>query len=711
MADTPMEEKPTDPDRRTPAVAAGPRTSLAGDSLLDGIFAGIRDGIVVLDRDHTIVRVNPAVEQRCAHAMPLVGRKCYDVFHGRSTPCENCHDQQVFDHGKVVTSEAPIDPSNPDSPWYETRSFPLRDPATGEINGVVQYTRDVTNRRRARHRLAEAEQRLHDALDAIFECVTVYTAVRDSSGRIVDFQTTFANLSACRIHHKTREQMVSETISDRDPGFPKTEAFTAYCRVVETGQPYVLDSVYHTHDGGPQLVRRAYTTRVAKFGDGIVLAWHDITSEAETREQLRSSEQRFHDCLDAIFDCVTIYTAVRDAGGRIVDFQTVFGNAAACRVWNSTPENLLRHTIGQRTHAFPTTELFAGYCRTVQTGEPYVADSVQYTGGGETPRVRRAYNLRATKFGDGIVLAWHDITQEVATREQLRDSEQRFRTSLETILDAFAIYTAVRDDAGKITDFRIEYVNESACAANGLTRDRQIGHLLSEVQPRIRLSGLLDDFIRTVETGEPLIKDAWLYKERAGADPAPRALDVRAAKLGDGVAVTWRDITDRKLLETQLQALTIVDEATGLYNRRGFMTLAEQQIKIADRAGTELYLLFGDLDNLKTTNDGLGHREGDRVINDTAQVIRATFRDADILGRIGGDEFVVLMTDPHGITPDQLAARFRNAIEAHNRAPSAPAIALSFGIARYDPADPCPLDALMKRADALMYEDKRRRRG
>jgi two-component system cell cycle response regulator len=149
-----------------------------------------------------------------------------------------------------------------------------------------------------------------------------------------------------------------------------------------------------------------------------------------------------------------------------------------------------------------------------------------------------------------------------------------------------------------------------------------------------------------------------------------------------------------------------------LYNRRGFEALARKQLKMADRLGKLVSSIFIDVDELKVINDTFGHREGDLVLIETARLLRETFRESDIIARIGGDEFVVLaMESPGGGHGEQWTARLREKLHARNAHPDRRvSLSLSIGIAHYDPDFPCALDDLLDRADALMYDEKRRTR-
>jgi diguanylate cyclase (GGDEF)-like protein len=168
---------------------------------------------------------------------------------------------------------------------------------------------------------------------------------------------------------------------------------------------------------------------------------------------------------------------------------------------------------------------------------------------------------------------------------------------------------------------------------------------------------------------------------------------------------------ERRRVEEVLRTLLLVDDLTGLYNRRGFLTLSQQQLKTADRMKIRMALLFADFDHLKRVNDTLGHPEGDRALIEIANVLKETFRESDIMARIGGDEFVVLAIESDGAPAEILATRLKENLEARNaNGDRQYELSLSVGTARYDPERPCSIDELLTRADRLMYEQKRNNR-
>ena len=164
---------------------------------------------------------------------------------------------------------------------------------------------------------------------------------------------------------------------------------------------------------------------------------------------------------------------------------------------------------------------------------------------------------------------------------------------------------------------------------------------------------------------------------------------------------------ERHRLQKTLQSLTLIDDLTGLHNRRGFLALAEQHLRTILRKGAAL-LVYLDLDNLKLINDSHGHLEGNRALIVTANALRACFRQSDILARLGGDEFCVLMTDAGRDTSKQVRKRLQQRVDFINGLSTWRfRLSLSVGIAEVPLGRQPPLDELLRIADAHMYEEKR----
>jgi diguanylate cyclase (GGDEF)-like protein/PAS domain S-box-containing protein len=166
----------------------------------------------------------------------------------------------------------------------------------------------------------------------------------------------------------------------------------------------------------------------------------------------------------------------------------------------------------------------------------------------------------------------------------------------------------------------------------------------------------------------------------------------------------------RQRMINKLKSLSLKDDLTGLYNRRGFFTIAGKYLQLADRRRTQMFLLYMDLDNLKRINDTLGHHKGDEALVNVARILKKTFRKSDVKGRMGGDEFAIFPIDSTHVGAKSAETRLHSNIKAFNADKNNSfTLSISMGIASYDPEYPCSIDELLVRADKLMYEEKRQK--
>jgi diguanylate cyclase (GGDEF)-like protein len=167
----------------------------------------------------------------------------------------------------------------------------------------------------------------------------------------------------------------------------------------------------------------------------------------------------------------------------------------------------------------------------------------------------------------------------------------------------------------------------------------------------------------------------------------------------------------QSLLDRDLCSLALIDDLTGLHNRRGFLALAHQQLKHAYRNGQELLLFCADVDNLKQINDSYGHPEGDLALVRAAKALRHTFRDSDILARFGGDEFCMIATEATIQNERRMRGRLEESLRRFNAGEGRYSLSLSIGAARFDPGRPATVEQLIAEADQKMYGEKRKRQG
>ncbi len=286
----------------------------------------------------------------------------------------------------------------------------------------------------------------------------------------------------------------------------------------------------------------------------------------------------------------------------------------------------------------------------------------------------------------------------------VRISEVRFRELFNTMKSGVAIYWPA--DTGE--DFIITDINPSGERISQVTKQDIVGKNITEVFPGIRELGLLDVMQQVWRTGAHQYHPVSLYTDNR----LSQWVENTVYKLASGeIVAIYDDVSDRKKMEAEILALSITDPLTGLHNRRGFLSLAEQQLKLSERNKRRMQFFFADLDGLKWINDTLGHKEGDRALIEAATVFKATFRTSDIVARLGGDEFAALAIDTNQSHSELFTTRLQVLIDAQNNLEDREyKLSISAGCAAYDPEKPCSVDELMAQADKLMYAQKQGRK-
>ena len=291
-----------------------------------------------------------------------------------------------------------------------------------------------------------------------------------------------------------------------------------------------------------------------------------------------------------------------------------------------------------------------------------------------------------------------NITERKRADETMRESQERYHSLVDSAEDS--IYLVDRD-------CKYLFINKKHLSRLGLSGDEYLGCTYGDHHSHDDTKWFLEKIIKVFSTGESII-----HEHKSPGDGRYFLLTLSPVKKPDGtitsVTVISKDITKLKIMEEKLKALALTDKLTGLYNRRGVFTLGEQLLKLSKRQKTGIFILYTDIDNLKEINDTWGHKEGDLVIIDIANILKMTYRDSDVVARIGGDEFVVIPVGAAGDNIEEITSRLQKNIQIHNaKLNRSYKLSLSVGIAYYDPKNPCSVDELLARGDKLMYEQKR----
>lgn len=291
--------------------------------------------------------------------------------------------------------------------------------------------------------------------------------------------------------------------------------------------------------------------------------------------------------------------------------------------------------------------------------------------------------------------------QESAALARLEHA--RFLAAAESTLDDFYIFDGVYNGGGDIVDFRFSYINPNAERRLHVRREELIGKILTEVRPFMVTSGLIQKYCEVVRTGVPYITEVFLDDEMIKAT----WLNVQVVKLGTGIAITSRDVTEARRSSERIIYLAHYDQLTGLSNRTLFQDRLQQAILRAERHREKVALFLLDIDHFKRINDTLGHSTGDALLAAIAHRLTSSVRDSDTVARLGGDEFVILMPEFHSL--DDVRSRgvslVRNVSLPITIDGDAVSMTVSVGACIY-PDSAHSAEDLLKNADRAMYAIK-----
>ena len=275
---------------------------------------------------------------------------------------------------------------------------------------------------------------------------------------------------------------------------------------------------------------------------------------------------------------------------------------------------------------------------------------------------------------------------------------------------ALASRAPVPASRANATGFLIGVIAGGNCVASVFFRHTQQSALLTVVAViAIALFARATRLFAVLVAG---LTGSW-FAAAAWAMPYPQWRD-QTLPIGSAVAVSiaahmlFRRTEFRvEEAKAQLELSAAVDELTGLYNRRGLRMIGDPLLRQATLGRVPVTLLFIDVDHMKVINDSNGHAAGDETLRELSDILRATFREADVLARLGGDEFCVLMV---GSQQHLAADRLRDAVDAHNATTPARRLMISVGEVLHVGTTADTLGQLIARGDAAMYADKVRRR-
>ncbi len=660
------------------------------EHFLSTIFDSIQDGLSILDMDLNVVRVNSTKEKWHAHNMPLVGKKCYQAFHNKNEVCDVCPTCQTIKNG--TTSYAVVPKSDSDGQtvgWFEVYSYPLFDSANNQISGVIEYVRDITERKRASEELQESELRYRTTLDSMVAAIHVV----DTDLRFILVNQAFKE---CNNELGLEVDAIGKKISEVFP-FLTDKVYQEYRQVFDTGKGIVTEEVNTIN--GKEIITETRKIPVLR-GDKVVQVITVIRNITE--------HKRTEDRIIKINECFLGFG--NDPSENINRLTSLCGEllGADCALYNRLEGSRL-HAKGL-WHApvdFSVLSEADGHiCYDVikqNSDAVMVVPNLDQTGYAQTdPNVNlyrlktyigRAVKLGGEYIGSLCVVYQHNFAPSEEDKRFLEiiavaiGVEEGRKTAEDMLKENQARYRAIVEDQTELIcrflpDKTVTFVNEAVCRYLGKRQDEILGKNLmdfvseedrGEVEEAFNAIGLqnpviIREYKIVVEGGQ----QRWLqYTSRGIFDNEGKLLEYQAV---------GHDITERKEAEKEKEALdkelmksnkkmkqlALRDPHTGLYNHRYLEEVIEAEFYRARRYAHPISVLMLDIDYFKSINDVYGYQFGDLVIQQLSQQLKMMVRRYDIIIRFSGEEFIILCPGTERATALTLAQRLLDAFNLYN---------------------------------------------
>jgi diguanylate cyclase (GGDEF)-like protein/PAS domain S-box-containing protein len=454
------------------------------------------------------------------------------------------------------------------------------------------------------------------------------------------------------------------------------------------------------------------TVSVALAGTSVAVwaLWREYGRAAKLRGA-REAHSQFLAAAETSLDAFGLFESVRNDAGKIIDFRFLYVNANAERLVGRPRSELLGETLGSVTPIQSTTSMFARFCRVVDSGDPLNEEfPVKYD------RVKASWlRSQVVKLGDGLAVTFSDISEAKETQERYAHlaefTESVFQNAPFSIVatDTDGLITAMNVAAEKLTGYsREELVGKAPLTV--LHDERELLGKALSIDPAATLEQFGFEVLTAgVAVGE-MEEQEWTLLRRDGArtpiNLAMRAVTTDTGQVSGYVSIAF-DITERRQMLDYVTHLATHDQLTGLAGRALLQDKTVHAVEVARRYGTKVAVFVIDLDHFKRINDSLGHAAGDQLLIEAARRLSRSVRSTDVVARVGGDEFVVVMPDITTVEDVEqcaanLVARLSPEISIEEHLVQ---LTASVGVCIY-PDFAADAKHLLKRADSAMYAAK-----
>jgi diguanylate cyclase (GGDEF)-like protein/PAS domain S-box-containing protein len=448
----------------------------------------------------------------------------------------------------------------------------------------------------------------------------------------------------------------------------------------------------------------------------VALAMFSLWRERMQRmlhKQAQEAQTKFGAAAEASLDAFALLDAIRDEAGRIVDFRVHYLNKNAERMIGRRRAEILGQNLCDVIPTLKSSGRFDRYCEVVETGVPM---DQEYSVPEGNPLQVTWLRYQAVKLGDGLAVTFSDISTikaaEARYEHLLEFNESVFQNAPFSIVatDVDGTITAMNIASEKLTGYRSkELVGKAPLTVLHDERELTLAARDAAATDDSMERGGFEVLSAGVLEGEIQQKEWTLVKRdgsRAPINLAMRAVTTDSGEVSGFVGIAF-DITERRQMLQYVTHLATHDQLTGLVGRALLRDKTVEAVERARRYGTKVAVFVVDIDQFKRINDSLGHTSGDQILIETAARLRRSVRSTDVVARVGGDEFVVVMPDITTLADVEhcalnLLTRMSPEIQIDEQLVN---VTTSVGVCIY-PDFAADAKHLLKRADSAMYVAK-----
>jgi len=528
--------------------------------------------------------------------------------------------------------------------------------------------------------LRKSEEKFRVVQEVSPDGCTILHPLRNEKGEIIDFVFVYENQAIACINKTDPDKVIGRSVLDLFPAHSGTAIFEAYKHVANTGESQILEEI-----NVGEIVSEPVWLRlvIVSMGEDITILAQNITERILAKKESEENTFRFLSLFNEMSAGAAIYKVLNE--GRFgKDYIIQDFNKAALTAERKEKEEVIGKSLYDLRPNIDQYGLIPIFERVWKTGEPAFYPSKIYV----DENFSNWYENRIFRLPSGeIVAIFDDVTERSLAEKALFESEKKYSSYIENAPDGVFVV----DEKGNYID-----ANNAATKITGYSREELLKMSIRDITPVESSIQAIGHFKELLEIGSSSGELQFIHK-----NGSLRWWSLDAVKLDENRFLGFsRDINDKKKAESEMLYLSLHDHLTGLYNRRHF----EQELKRLDTIeNLPISIIMFDVNGLKLVNDSFGHDAGDNLLKKAAEAINKVCRKEDMVARIGGDEFVLLLPKTSSKECVEIANRIKELSSKEKVANIE--LSISYG---YDTkeTDKQPILEIMANAENYMYRYK-----